>query len=67
MTNETGPIFFIQRRFVYSITAPTGSGKTAVALLLAAYVALSLHLIAAQSSFLFGLDTVVIDLSCRFV
>ena len=30
----------IQRRFVYSITAPTGSGKTAVALLLAAYVAL---------------------------
>jgi AAA domain len=32
----------IQRRFCYSITAPTGSGKTAIALLLSASVALGL-------------------------
>lgn len=30
----------VQRRFVYSLTAPTGTGKTAVALLLCAFVAL---------------------------
>jgi hypothetical protein len=30
----------VQRRFCYSLTAPTGSGKTAVALLLSAHVAL---------------------------
>lgn len=30
----------IQRRFLYSLTAPTGAGKTAVALLIAAHVAL---------------------------
>jgi hypothetical protein len=30
----------VQRRFCYSMTAPTGSGKTAVALLLSAHVAL---------------------------
>jgi hypothetical protein len=30
----------IQRRFVYSLTAPTGNGKTAIALLIAAHVAL---------------------------
>jgi hypothetical protein len=30
----------LQRRFCYSLTAPTGSGKTAIALLLAAYIAL---------------------------
>src|SRR5262249_1571671 len=28
----------LQRRFIYSLTAPTGSGKTALALLLAAHV-----------------------------
>ncbi len=32
----------IQRRFVYSMTAPTGAGKTALALRLAAHVALGL-------------------------
>jgi hypothetical protein len=30
----------VQRRFVYSLTAPTGTGKTAIALTLAAHVAL---------------------------
>src|SRR6478736_4033236 len=29
----------LQRRFIYSMTAPTGGGKTAVALLLAAAIA----------------------------
>jgi uncharacterized membrane protein len=32
----------LQRRFIYSLTAPTGAGKTAVALLIAAYVALAM-------------------------
>src|SRR5258705_6043372 len=30
----------VQRRFVYSLTAPTGTGKTAIALLLAASIGL---------------------------
>ena len=34
----------LQRRYVYSFTAPTGSGKTAIALLIAAHVALGLPL-----------------------
>ena len=35
---------FLQRRYVYSLTAPTGSGKTCIALLGAAHVALGLPL-----------------------
>lgn len=34
----------LQRRYVYSFTAPTGSGKTAIALRIAAHVALGLQL-----------------------
>jgi hypothetical protein len=34
----------VQRRSIYSLTAPTNTGKTAVALLIAAYVALGLTL-----------------------
>ena len=34
----------LQRRYVYSMTAPTGSGKTAIALRIAAHVALGLPL-----------------------
>jgi len=34
----------LQRRYVYSFTAPTGSGKTAIALRIAAHVALGLPL-----------------------
>ena len=34
----------LQRRYVYSLTAPTGSGKTAVALRIAIHVALGLEL-----------------------
>lgn len=34
----------LQRRYVYSFTAPTGSGKTAIALLIAAHVAMGTSL-----------------------
>lgn len=34
----------LQRRYLYSITAQTGSGKTAICILISAYVALGLHL-----------------------
>ena len=35
---------FLQRRFIYSFTGPTGSGKTSIVLLLAIHVALGLPL-----------------------
>jgi hypothetical protein len=48
VANFTPPDYLIdgliQRRFVYSMTAPTGAGKTCVALRIAAHVALGLPL-----------------------